>query len=78
MKCWLYPDRDCDEKCAAFLKLEIFDTQAIAGHGVPLWSDSKGEIRTYCAIIHSLWELGEGLRNLTNVSGRKGEERALR
>mgnify|MGYP001039828729 CR=1 FL=1 len=65
MNCWINPKRKCDEVCAAFLRLDAARTEfSRPAHGVPLFSDPNGEIRTYCAIIASFWELGESINRL--------------
>lgn len=62
-KCWLHKDRECNENCAAFLRLDTINPI----HGVPLVTGEHGEIRTYCAVISALWEIGEGLKGKRRV-----------
>jgi len=69
LNCWIYENKKCDEDCAAFLKLDSGDADALI-HGVPLWSQKEpdfAEMRTYCALISPIWQMGESMNQISII-----------
>lgn len=68
MECFFSPGRVCNQEYAAFLRLGVArEALTIVQQGVPLFSDKKREIRTYCAVIASFWKLGEAISRVARA-----------